>query len=143
MKKLYKPSFFNPVMVFKIITAHECKPGTTILIDGMPYVVKGNDVSKTGKHGSSKCRIEAIGMIDDKKKIVAVPGSEKFEVPMIEKRRAQILSTNEGMASAMDLESFETLDIPMVEELKGQLNPEDQVEYYVIDEKLKIIKRKS
>jgi translation initiation factor 5A len=129
-------------MALKIITAHECKPGTTILVEGQPCVVKSNDVSKTGKHGSSKCRIEAIGIIDDKKRIVAVPGSEKFDVPLIEKKKAQILSVNEKMANVMDMESFENFDIPMVGELVGQLNPEDQVEYYIVDEKLKIIKRK-
>lgn len=129
-------------MALRMITAHEAKPGATILIDGQAYIVRVNDVSKTGKHGSSKCRIEALGLVDDRKKIVAVPGSEKFDVPLVEKKRAQVLSANEGIANVMDLESFENFDIPMVEELKGQLNPEDQVEYYIIDEKLKIIKRK-
>ena len=129
-------------MAFKLITAHECHAGTTILIDGMAYVVRGNDISKTGKHGSSKCRIEAIGVVDDKKKIVAVPGADRFEVPMIEKKKAQVLSSTGEMANVMDLENFETLDIPVVEELRGQLNPEDQVEYMIIDEKQKIIKRK-
>jgi len=129
-------------MALKLITAHECHTGTTILIDGSAYIVRSNDISKTGKHGASKCRIEAIGVVDDRKKIVAVPGSERFEVPMIQKKKAQVLSANEGMANVMDLENFETLDIPVVEELRGQLNPEDQVEFVIIDEKEKIIKRK-
>jgi translation initiation factor 5A len=129
-------------MALRLMTAHECHNGSTILIDGEAYVVRSNDVSKTGKHGSSKCRIEAISVIDDKKKIVAVPGADRFEVPMIEKKKAQVLSVTDTMANVMDLENFETLDIPYVEELKGQLNPEDQVEYMIIDEKKKIIKRK-
>jgi translation initiation factor 5A len=103
---------------------------------------RGNDVSKTGKHGSSKCRIEAIGMIDDKKRIVAVPGDTRFEVPMVEKRKAQVLSSTGEMANVMDLESFETLDLPVVEELRGQLKPEDNVEYMIVEEKDKVIKRK-
>jgi len=131
-------------MPLKLITAHEARPGVTILVDGHACVVKNNDISKTGKHGASKCRIECIGMIDDKKRIVAVPGHERFDVPMIEKKKAQILSVNPdtGMANVMDLENFENFDIPMVPELNGQLNPEDQVEYYIIDETLKVIKRK-
>jgi len=131
-------------MPLKLITAHEARPGVTILVDGHACVVKNNAISKTGKHGASKCRIECIGMIDDKKRIVAVPGHERFDVPMIEKKKAQILSVNPdtGMANVMDLENFENFDIPMVPELNGQLNPEDQVEYYIIDETLKVIKRK-
>jgi translation initiation factor 5A len=129
-------------MVLKLITAHEARTGATILIEGHACIVKSCDVSKTGKHGASKCRIEAIDMIDGRKRIVAVPGSERFEVPLIEKKKAQILSLNADIANVMDLESFENIDLPMVEELKGTLNIEDQVEYMIIDEKLKIIKRK-
>jgi len=131
-------------MVLKLINAHDAKPGATILIDGAPCVVKSNDISKTGKHGASKCRIEAVGIIDDKKRIVAVPGSERFEVPLIEKKKAQVLSVNSeiGMANVMDLESFENFDLPIVEEARGTINAGDQVEYMIIDEKQKIIKRK-
>ena len=129
-------------MATKLITAHEARTGAVILIDGQPCSVKSNDVSKTGKHGSSKCRIEAIGMIDDKKRIVAVPGSEKFEVPMMEKKKAQILSVNGNMANVMDMETFENFDIKMVDELVGQVNADDKVEYMIVDEKDKIIKRK-
>jgi len=49
-------------MTLKLITAHEVKPGTTFLIDGHACIARGNDISKTGKHGASKCRIEAIGI---------------------------------------------------------------------------------
>lgn len=129
-------------MAFKMITAHESKPGATVLIDGQACVVRGNDVSKTGKHGASKCRIEAIGVVDGKKRIIAVPGSEKMEVPMIDKKRAQVLSINGDIANVMDMESFETFDVPVHEEVRGQINSGDQVEYWIIDEKDKIIKRK-
>lgn len=131
-------------MVFKIITAHDAKPGTTILIEGNACVVKNLDISKTGKHGASKCRIEAIGVIDGKKRLIAVPGSEKLEVPLIEKKKAQILSINAtgDMANIMDLESFENMDMTILVDIRGTLGPEDQVEYMIIDEKLKVIMRK-
>jgi translation initiation factor 5A len=131
-------------MALKLITAHEARTGATILIEGNACIVKENDVSKTGKHGASKCRIEAIGVIDGKKRIVAVPGSERFEVPLIEKKKAQVLSLNSAgdMANVMDLETFETMDLPIMDEAKGTIAPEDQVEYMIVDEKLKVIKRK-
>jgi|SRR3989344_1269686 len=130
-------------MVFKLINAIDAKSGATILVEGQAYIVKTQDVSKTGKHGAAKCRIEAIGILDGKKKIIAVPGHERLEVPMIEKKRAQVLSVTENMANVMDLESFETMDIPMIEELVGQVQAEDHVEYWVIDQNQKIIKRKN
>ena len=130
-------------MVLRLIDAYDCKPGTTILVEGQACTVRSNDISKTGKHGASKCRIEAIEIFSGKKKIVAVPGSERFDVPMIEKKKAQILSINGDKVSVMDLESFETLDVPFMPELEGQLVPEQQVEYWNIEGKKMIMRAQS
>ena len=128
-------------MPLKIITATEVRAGTTIMIDDIACTVKNIDLSKTGKHGASKARIEAIGIVDGKKRIILKPGHEKFNVPLVEKRRGQVLSVSEGSASVMDVETFETLNIDIVSELKGTIGEEDQVEYWDI-EGLRIIKRK-
>jgi len=141
-KKIYKHIFSQSYMAYKLIHAVEAKPGVTIMVDGNACIVRSLDVSRPGKHGHAKCRIEAIGIIDGKKKVLAIPGHERLDVPQVDKKKAQVLSINNRSASVMDLESFETFDIDMVEELEGQLNPEDQVEYVVIDEGVKIIKRK-
>lgn len=130
-------------MVLKLLDATECKPGTTILIDGNACSVTFNDTSKTGKHGASKCRIEAREITTGKKKIVAVPGSDRFEVPLIEKKKAQVITVNEAdsTASIMDLESYETLDnVIFIEELKGKLSPDQQVEYWDIEGKKAIMR---
>ncbi len=127
-------------MVLRLIDAHSSKPGTTIMVDGEACTVRSNDISKTGKHGASKCRIEAIEIFTGKKKIVAVPGDTRFDVPMIEKKKAQVLSISENNASVMDLESYETLDVPISEEIKEQVAPEKQVEYWDIEGKKMIMR---
>lgn len=127
-------------MVLKLIDAHGAKVGTTIMIDGEAYTVRSNDISKSGKHGASKCRIEAINVITGNKKVLACPGAERFEVPMIEKKRAQVLNVLDTTASIMDLETYETIEIPFLPELKEQLAPEKQVEYWDIEGK-KVIMR--
>ena len=128
-------------MTLRLIDATEAKTGATIMIDGVACVVRSNDMSKTGKHGHTKCRIEAISIIDDKKKILVISGHERFEVPMITKQRGQVLSINAGNASIMDLESFETLELPLSTELKESVKDGDQVEYWDI-EGIKLVKRK-
>ena len=129
-------------MVLRLIDATAAKSGTTIMVDGEPYTVRSNDISKTGKHGASKCRIEAIGIFNSKKKIVAVPGGERFEVPLIEKRKAQVLSVNasEGKANVMDLENFETLELEINDETKEQIAEEKQVEYWDVEGKKAIMR---
>ncbi len=127
-------------MVLRVIDATDAKPGTIILVDNEPVNVRSNDISKTGKHGASKCRIEAIGVFTGKKKIVAVPGGERFDVPMVEKRRAQVLSVGEQTASVMDLESYETIDLPYIEGLRGQIAVEKNIEYWDIEGKKMIMR---
>ncbi len=127
-------------MVLRLIDATQAKPGTTILIEGEAYTVRSNDISKTGKHGASKCRIEAVGIFSGKKKVIAVNGGERFEVPLVEKKRAQVLSVSDKTASVMDLESYETVDLIFMEEIKSELAPEKQVEYWDIEGK-KVIMR--
>ncbi len=126
-------------MVFKIINATEAKPGINILIDGSPCTVKSQDISKTGKHGHAKCRIEAVGIIDGKKRVIVVPGHERIEVPHIEKRKGQILSISGDKVSVMDLENYETIDVNRNEDV--EVNEGDQIEYWKIGEE-KIIKRR-
>lgn len=127
-------------MVLRLINATEAKSGTTIMIDGEACAVKSNDISKTGKHGASKCRIEAREIFTGKKKIIAVPGDTRFDVPMVEKKKAQVLSVSGSTASVMDLESYETLEIPINEEIISQINAEMQVEYWDIEGKKMIMR---
>lgn len=131
-------------MPLKLVNATELRHGNYAIIENAPCVIKSVDISKTGKHGASKCRIEAIGIVDEKKRIVVMPGSDRVEIPLIEKRKAQILSINKQNAEAnvMDLENFETLDIKVSSDLLENLKENDQVEYWNIEGGQRIIKRK-
>lgn len=128
-------------MVLKIIGATEARVGTNILLDNQPFTVKKIDVSKTGKHGHAKCKVEAVNILTGSKKVFVVPGHDKFEVPIVEKKKAQVLSLQEEKASVMDSESFETIEIEVPEELSDELQENDTVEYWDVEGTL-IIKRK-
>lgn len=127
-------------MPLKFVSANELKPGSYVLIDDAPCVVKSIDLSKTGKHGSMKARIEAVGIIDDKKRVVLKTGHENMGVPLIEKKKGQVLSIEGENANIMDIDSFETLTLHITEELKGTLTEGMQVEYWDV-EGAKMIKR--
>ena len=128
-------------MVLKLINAAEARTGSIINVDGVACTVRSNDISKTGKHGHAKCRIEAISVIDGKKKVFVAGGHERLEVPLIEKHKAQVLSLNDEKASVMDLESFETIELRIHEDVREKVTEGATVEYWDI-EGIKIIKRK-
>ncbi len=127
-------------MVVRIISATEAKPGVNIIYEGAPLTVKSLDISKTGKHGAHKCRIEAIGIIDGKKRIILKPGHERFEVPEIIKRKGQVISIIGNDINIMDIESFETITLQLPEELKDAIEEGSQLEYWDVEGE-KIIKR--
>jgi translation initiation factor 5A len=127
-------------MTLKFINATEARVSTNILLEGEPYTIKKMDVSTTGKHGHAKVRAEAVGIISGKKKVFVIPGHDKLEVPIVNKRKAQVLSIGEKV-SVMDLESFETLEVSCPEEIKSDLEANSNVEYWEINGKT-IIKRK-
>lgn len=127
-------------MVLKIINATEVKVGTNILIEGETYTIKKIDISKTGKHGHSKCRVEAIGILRGQKKVFVIPGHDRLEVPLVKKSKGQVLSISEKV-SIMDLETFETLDVTCADEIKSELEENSNVEYWNVEGEL-IIKRK-
>lgn len=129
-------------MVLKIIDAVEAKVGTNIIVDGIPCTIKSLDISKTGKHGHAKCRIEAVTIITGVKKVFVVPGHERLEVPIVDKRKGQILSKADGKVSIMDLENFETIEIPCADkELFEEIQENGNCEYWDIEGD-KLIKRK-
>ncbi len=132
-------------MVLKIINATEAKVGTNIIVDGMPCTIKSIDISKTGKHGHAKCRIEAVGIITSSKKVFVVPGHDRLEIPLVEKNKAQVLSKTPGQPGSvnlMDLESFETLDVPCPDsEVFESIQEDGNCEYWDIEGE-KIVKRK-
>ncbi|MCX6749955.1 MAG: translation initiation factor IF-5A [Candidatus Pacearchaeota archaeon] len=129
-------------MVLKIIDATEVKVGTNIIVEGMPCTVKSIDISKTGKHGHAKCRIEAVGIITGTKKVFVVPGHERLEVPSVDKRKGQILSKADGKASLMDLENFETIEVPCPDSsVFEELQENGNCEYWDVEGE-KIIRRK-
>jgi translation initiation factor 5A len=121
----------------KVIDATEAKPGRYVIFDGFACVVKNLEISKPGKHGHAKCRIEAVAIKDSRKIIKVMPGHDRIESPVIEKKNAQVLSIMGDKANVMDSESFETFDILIPEELKDKVKEGVNVTYWVVlDEKI-------
>ena len=119
-------------MTTKLVTAGSLKKGNTIGFDGKAWVIKDIQTGKSGKHGHAKSRIEAVSILDDQKIIKVMPGGDKVEVPIIEKKTAQVLSIKGDMANVMDMESFETFDLKIPEELRDKVKDDVQVIYWII-----------
>lgn len=100
-----------------------------VIIDEEPCKIMSISTSKPGKHGEAKARIEAIGVFDRQKRSVVHPVKHKVHVPLIDKRNAQILALMGDHVQLMDLETYETFEMLIPNEFKGQLEPGKEVSY--------------
>ncbi len=113
------------------------KSGSYVIFDGVACKVKSIQTSRPGKHGHAKCRVEATSLTDNKKIIKVMPGHENIEVPIIEKKTAQILSVHGDIVNVMDIQTYETFDLKIPDDLKGEIIEGAQVSYWIIlDEKI-------
>ncbi len=128
-------------MTLKLIDAKDIKTGNAIIIDENPYTVSKVDTSTTGRHGHKKVRIEAEGILNNRKKVMVVPGHERMKIPEVIKGKAQVLSVNKNVANIMDTENYKTIDVDISEEMKDKIDEGDNVEYWDAEGE-KIIKRK-
>jgi translation initiation factor 5A len=106
--------------------------GNYVIIDGIASIVSDTSTSRPGKHGHAKVRLVAVGMIDGKKRELVMPGHDNIDVPIIEKKTAQVLSITGDNANVMDSESFETFDLKVPEELKDTCREGSNILYWVI-----------
>jgi len=106
--------------------------GNYIVVDGAACTVTGIQTSRPGKHGHSKVRLEAVGIIDGKKRQLLTPGHAELDVPVIEKKNAQVLSISGDTANVMDSETYETFDMIVSPELKETVGEGSTVVYWCI-----------
>ncbi len=71
------------------------------------------------------------------------PVNMQVHVPLIDKRAAQIISIVGSNVQVMDSETFETIDVDMIEEeLEGTLEQGKDIEYWNVMGRTKIMRVK-
>ncbi len=128
----------------KVVELGELKEGSWLMIDNEPCQIVEVSHSKPGKHGSAKARVVGIGLFDGSKHTLLSPVDTKVEVPMIEKRNAQVLALIGDNAQIMDLETYEVFEIPLPQEqsLKNSIVQGVTVEYWRVGGRQKIMRVK-
>jgi translation initiation factor 5A len=105
------------------------KANRYMIIDGEPCKILSISTSKPGKHGEAKARIEASGIFDGQKRSVVHPVKHKVQVPMIDKRSAQVIAIMGSEVQLMDMDTYETFNLPIPEEFEGEFEPGKEIQY--------------
>mgnify|MGYP000628004164 CR=1 FL=1 len=116
----------------KLVSVSHLKKGDTIVIDGVACKITDMSTSRPGKHGHAKINMMAVGLLDSKKRNLVIPGHDKVETPIIEKKTAQVLSIAGNTANVMDMETFETFDLAIPHDLQEAVQEGISVLYWSI-----------
>lgn len=106
--------------------------GKFCIIDDEPCKVLSVTTSVPGKHGGAKARLEAVGIFDNKRRSVVKPADTEIEIPIVEKKVGQVVAISGDTAQVMDMETYETFDAPIPEELKGKVAQGQEILYWVL-----------
>lgn len=118
----------------------DLKEGKYVIADDHPCKIVSMSKSKPGKHGAAKMSVVAISLFDGTKHSIMKPSDADVEIPMVERKRAQIVSLSRDSAQLMDLTSFETFEIALPEEFKSQMEAGKEMQYIEVMGK-KILER--
>ncbi len=119
----------------------ELKEGRYVNVDEEPCKIVKITTSKPGKHGSAKANIDAVSIFTGAKKSIVGPVSTKVQVPMIDKRKGQVISIDEASneIQIMDLETFETFTMPINEDHESVLTDGAEILYIVAMDRMKLM----
>lgn len=126
----------------KVVEVKELKVGKFVMIEGEPCKVMSIQTAKTGKHGSAKARVEGIGILNNQKRSFVSPAESKIEVPIMERKSAQVLAFVGNVVQLMDLDTYETFELPKPgpEDIEGTLVEGVEVDYIEVVGKKKIMR---
>lgn len=126
----------------KVVEIKTLKVGKYVIFDGEPSKIVNIQTSSPGKHGAAKARMDAIGIFDNQKRSIVKPVDAKIDIPIIDKRTAQVLALMGSDVQLMDLETYETFEVPIPEDLRNDLIEGAEVSYIIALGKKKLMKIK-
>lgn len=129
-------------MSTKVVELKTVKVGKYIVLGGEASKVTSLTTSSPGKHGAAKARLEAVGIFDGQKRSLVKPVDTKVEVPILDKRLGQVLAIMGDQVQLMDMETYETFELPIPDELKDEIVEGEGVEYIVALGNMKIMRTK-
>ena len=110
----------------------DLKVGKYAIMDDHPCKVMSIDKSKPGKHGAAKMNVVGISLQDGSKHSLMKPSDADCEVPIVERKRAQIVSISGNSAQLMDLEGYDTFEVTVPEDMAKDVEAGKELEYMLV-----------
>ena len=110
----------------------DLKVGKYVVIEGEPCRIVSMDKSKPGKHGAAKINVVAMSLFTNNKRTLMKSSDADVEIPIVERRRAQVVSVAGHTSQLMDVESFEVFEVDIPAEMRQELEAGKEIQYMVV-----------
>jgi translation initiation factor 5A len=105
------------------------KEGKYMLVDDEPCKILSISISKPGKHGAAKARLDVMGIFDGVKRSIVQPVSAKVYAPIVERRNAQVISKAGNVIQMMDLEDFANFECTVSDDVSAKIEAGKETMY--------------
>lgn len=105
------------------------REGRYMIIEDEPCKILGISISKPGKHGAAKARIDAVGLFDGIKRSIVQPVSARAYVPMVERKSGQVITVSGTTVTLMDMKDFTNFEMEVPEEKVSQMEIGSEIPY--------------
>jgi translation initiation factor 5A len=100
-----------------------------MVIDDEPCKILGISVSKPGKHGAAKARIDAVGLFDGVKRSIVQPVSAKTYVPVVERKSGQVITMSGTTVTLMDMKEYNNFEMEVPPDKMDQIEMGKEIQY--------------
>jgi translation initiation factor 5A len=105
------------------------KEGRWIVIENEPCKILSISISKPGKHGAAKARIDAVGLFDGVKRSIVQPVSAKTYVPVVERKSGQVITVAGSTATLMDMKDYTNFEVEIPPDKAGMFEIGKELPY--------------
>jgi translation initiation factor 5A len=105
------------------------KEGRYMVIEDEPCKILSISVSKPGKHGAAKARIDAVGIFDGVKRSIVQPVSARTYIPVVERKSGQVITISGTTATLMDMKEFTNFEIDIPADKVGAVEVGKEIPY--------------
>lgn len=103
--------------------------GSYVIVNEEPCRVTKKSISSSRNDEEVKEKVYVEGIFDGQKRTFVETPESRVEIPVIERNSAQILAIIGNSAQLMDLSSYETFELTIPLELRGEVEEGDEVRY--------------
>lgn len=105
------------------------KEGRYMVVDDEPCKIMSISISKPGKHGAAKARLDVVGLFDGQKRSVVSPTSATAYAPIVERKTGQILTIAGNVVTFMDMKDFNNFELVVDDDIVAGFAPAQEVPY--------------